>query len=190
MTHFKVLTSLGNKFENNKVSKQLGLSTTMIKINKKVEYALMALKYMATASIGNPTERGEVHLVSAREICDHFKTPFDTTAKVLQIMNNNGLLNSTKGIKGGYSLARPLSKITFIELTSMIEGRSGSPSFCESSKGVCDLYHKCNIVTPMELLNRKIHSFLTALTLEELLLKDSSSSQFLSGSILESVENL
>lgn len=137
----------------------------MIKINKKVEYALIALKYIAT-------HKGGENLTSAREICDRFKTPFDTTAKVLQVMNNHGLLNSTKGIKGGYSLAKPLSKITFTELAIMIEGGQDSKKFCESSKGLCDLYSICNIVTPIDSLNNQINGFLSQLTLEELLLKD------------------
>lgn len=138
----------------------------MIKINKKVEYALIALKYMAT-------HKDKVDdLTSAREICDRFKTPFDTTAKVLQVMNNNGLLNSTKGIKGGYSLATPLENITFTELSTMIEGGGETKKFCEGSKGLCDLYDICNIVTPIDSLNNKINGFLSQLTLEELLLKD------------------
>jgi Rrf2 family protein len=138
----------------------------MIKINKKVEYALIALKYMATHKFEGDS------LTSAREICDRFKTPFDTTAKVLQVMNNNGLLNSTKGIKGGYSLAKPLSEVTFTELSFMIEGGTEAKKFCESSKGLCDLYNICNIVDPIDTLNNKIYSFLSQLTLEELLLKD------------------
>lgn len=138
----------------------------MIKINKKVEYALIALKYMAT-------HKPAAHdLTSAREICDRFKTPFDTTAKVLQVMNNNGLLNSTKGIKGGYSLAKPLREITFTELALMIEGIGEVKKFCESSKGLCDLYHICNIVSPIDTLNNKINNFLNQLTLEDLLLKE------------------
>ena len=134
----------------------------VIKINKKVEYSMIALKYIASQKSDE--------LTSAREICDRFKTPFDTTAKVLQIMNNKGLLNSTKGIKGGYSLARPLSQITFTELNGMIEGKTEFTSFCESTKGLCDLYQICNIVTPVDTLNRKINSFLGELTLDELLL--------------------
>ena len=58
----------------------------MLKITKKVEYALIVLKYMGEHPFG------ELH--SAREICDKFKLPFDTTAKVMQSMNNKGLLNS------------------------------------------------------------------------------------------------
>lgn len=136
----------------------------MIKINKKTEYALMALKYMST--------RKQAELTSAREICDKFKTPFDTTAKVLQLMNNQGLLNSTKGIKGGYSLALPLSQVTFSQLSQIIEGKNNLLSFCQSSKGRCDLYDNCNIVTPIDLLSKKVNDFLAELTLEELLLNE------------------
>lgn len=136
----------------------------MIKINKKIEYAMIALKYIATQEEGK--------LTSAREICDRFHTPFDTTAKVLQVMNNKGLLSSTKGIKGGYTLTRPLSQITFTELGRMIEGKESFGKFCENSKGVCDLYGICNIVTPIEVLNNKVNSFLSELTLEELLMAE------------------
>ncbi len=140
----------------------------MIKINKKIEYALMALKYMSHQN----SEGGEAKLTSAREICDQFKTPFDTTAKVLQLMNNQGLLNSTKGIKGGYSLAVPLSHVTFSQLTEIIDGKNKTGSFCQSAKGRCDLYESCNIVTPIDLLSKKVNEYLSGLTLEELLLNE------------------
>lgn len=140
----------------------------MIKINKKVEYALIALKYIASQK----SQSGEEKLVSAREICDRFKTPFDTTAKVLQIMNNNGILNSTKGIKGGYSLSQSLGNITFSQLNRMIEQKESTQKFCASSKGMCDLYSICNIVTPLEALNNKINHYLEELTLEDLLMEN------------------
>lgn len=134
----------------------------MLKINKKVEYALMALKFMADNNDSAP-------LVSAREICDAFETPFDTTAKVMQVMNNHDILKSVKGIKGGYSLNKNLSEITYMELVQMIEGREEVGRVCTNHKGTCDLIGKCNISTPVENLNRKLNSFLENLTLAELL---------------------
>lgn len=134
----------------------------MLKINKKVEYALMALKFMAD-------KKDTLPLTSAREICDHFNTPFDTTAKVMQMMNNHDILKSVKGIKGGYSLNRSLDEITYAELASLIEGKAERGRICVTTKGTCELISKCNIVTPVELLNRKLNIFLETLTLKELL---------------------
>lgn len=132
----------------------------MLKINKKVEYALMALKFMA--------QKADTELTSAREICDKFETPFDTTAKVMQQMNNTNILQSVKGIKGGYHLAKPLCEITFLELIEVIEGKK-STSPCESSKGLCELYEKCNIASPLEGLNIKLNQFLTSISVHDVL---------------------
>ncbi|OUR96986.1 hypothetical protein A9Q84_11665 [Halobacteriovorax marinus] len=132
----------------------------MLKVNKKVEYALMALKFMA--------QKESDDLTSAREICDHFKTPFDTTAKVMQIMNSGNILNSVKGIKGGYSISIDLSKVSYLALTKMIEGKELG-SICQTSKGICDLVHQCNIANPMFNLGEKLNNFLDSLSIQELL---------------------
>lgn len=138
----------------------------MLKINKKVEYALIALKFLADKT--QPNSHGEYTLTSAREICDQFNTPFDTTAKVMQVMNNHDVLKSTKGIKGGYALNKDLSEVTYMNLVRMIEGKTMG-RVCVNTKGTCELLGKCNITTPVELLNRKLNVFLENLTLADLL---------------------
>lgn len=120
----------------------------------------MALKLIASK------EKSE--LTSAREVCDEFGSPFDTTAKVMQIMNQNDILSSIKGVKGGYTLSKPLNRISYKELVEMIEGKKFE-SLCRSEKGMCDLYKNCNIRTPVESLNDKLNDFLGRLCLDELL---------------------
>ena len=121
----------------------------------------MALKFIATRKNGE--------LTSAREICQNFQTPFDTTAKVMQKMNAAGILKSVKGIKGGYSLNTPLKEVTYMELVSLIEGKLVG-RVCETEKGLCENFNLCNIIHPVEQLNRILTDFLKELTLEELLL--------------------
>lgn len=140
----------------------------LLKINKKVEYALMALKFMA--------ERDNDKLTTAREICDRFHTPFDTVAKVMQSLNNKNILSSVKGIKGGYQLNIPLEKLTYKQIETIIEGNE-SDSVCKGRKGLCDLYEHCNITLPVERLNAQINQFLSNLTLEELLLENGETSE-------------
>jgi len=141
----------------------------MLKINKKVEYALMALKFMADKAHDEEAHLKGAALTSAREVCDEFNTPFDTTAKVMQLMNNQDILKSTKGIKGGYSLNKNLNEITYMELVRLIEGKEHIGRVCEGKQGTCELFGKCNIATPVEKLNRKLNQFLETLTLEDLL---------------------
>lgn len=131
----------------------------MIKINRKVEYALMVLKHMAE----KPSE-----LTSAREIADLYHTPFDTTAKVMQVMNASGILHSVKGMKGGYTLAKNLSEISYMELSEMIEGKSIEMK-CASSEGTCELMKSCNIITPVQKINFQVSKFFKNLTLDQLL---------------------
>ena len=133
----------------------------MIKINRKVEYALMVLKLMKDKA---PSE-----LTSAREVCDKFETPFDTTAKVMQQMNNGGLLHSHKGVKGGYTLSCDLSKVSYLELVELIEGKS---FMMDCHEGPCDLIDKCNISQPIKRLNDYLINIFNALSVNELLSED------------------
>ena len=133
----------------------------MIKINRKVEYALMVLKMMK--------EKGPSDLTTAREVCDRYETPFDTTAKVMQQMNTAGILHSQKGVKGGYTLARDLSQVSYMELVELIEGKS---FMMDCHEGPCELIHKCNITQPIKRLNDYLINIFNALSLNELLAED------------------
>lgn len=133
----------------------------MLKINKKVEYALIVLKRMQ--------EKGDSELTTAREISDQFNTPFDTTAKVMQLMNNRNILVSVKGVKGGYYLSQDLSSLSYMELAELIEGKSLSID-CETLG--CTLLGTCNITGPIKRLNQYLNVFFQDLSVKELLAEE------------------
>lgn len=133
----------------------------MIKINRKVEYALMVLKLMK--------EKGSDHLTTAREVCDKYELPFDTTAKVMQLMNGASILHSQKGVKGGYTLARDLNEISYLELVELIEGKS---FMMDCHEGPCDLINKCNITQPIKRLNDYLITIFNSISVSELLAPD------------------
>ena len=132
----------------------------MLKITKKVEYALVSLKYLR--------DEKKEGLVTAREICSKFQTPFDTTSKVMQAMNNAGILKSSQGTKGGYALQKNLKEISYMELVSIVDPKSLNDEFCLTSKGRCEMYSTCNIVSPIEKLNVTLNNYLKNLNIYNL----------------------
>ena len=86
----------------------------MIKLSRKMEYSLVALKHMAGKIPGE--------LTSAKEISEKYHTPFDVTARAMQALASCGLLKSEQGSLGGYSIAKDLSRVTFYDLLEVVEG--------------------------------------------------------------------
>jgi Rrf2 family protein len=90
----------------------------MLCISKKTEYCLIALAHMAE----NP---GEV--ASAREISKANGLPQALLMNILKTLQNHGLLRSTRGINGGYQIARDLSAVSLHELIAMVDCSGHSP---------------------------------------------------------------
>ena len=131
----------------------------MLKINRKLEYALISLKYLINLK---PGQRA-----SANEICETFHIPFDPTSRVLQIMVKKNLLRSEHGTLGGYQISKDLSKVSFLELSEMILGKTALAR-CISGKS-CSHQKKCNIVTPVNKIHQQIVHLLSQLNLQHIL---------------------
>ena len=70
----------------------------MLKLTKKADYGLMAMKHLAEHA-----DRGSC---SAKDVADAYGSPQEALAKILQRLAKAGLLHSQHGINGGYTLAR------------------------------------------------------------------------------------
>ncbi len=134
----------------------------MNRLNRKVEYALMALKLMAQKRPGE--------LTTAKEIAETTGSPFDATARVLQKMAQHKILRSEHGAHGGYVLVRDLSGVSLLELSQLILGAVKAAK-CLQNMGDCELKDRCNIHSPISILNRKQEDFYKNITLGELLME-------------------
>ncbi len=133
----------------------------MFKINRKIEYALIALKHMSSKNPGQ--------LTSAKEICDIYKTPFDPLSRVLQIMTQHQLLQAEQGAKGGYQIIKDLSKITMRELSTMIVGPIEIANCFHSDYSHCEISHTCHIIAPMLNLNEYINKLFSNVVVSDLI---------------------
>ena len=136
----------------------------MLKVNRKVEYGLVALKHM----FGKP--KGQLSTV--REICEHYGTPFDPVAHVLRILNAEGVVRSEQGAHGGYRLEGDLNAISFAQFIQMIEGHLVFIDCMREDGAGCGIQERCNIVSPMNTVNSRLVDFLQSISVAEMLRSD------------------
>src|SRR3954471_9544863 len=100
----------------------------MLRLSKKADYALMALKHLATHT--------DVVSVSAREIAEAYDIPVELMAKVLQRLARRGLLSSHQGTRGGYRLAKAPSAISVADIIQAIDGPLTVTACCTAAEDV------------------------------------------------------
>lgn len=116
----------------------------MIKLSKLTDYAVVILGRMA---------QEEAKLQTASGLSEKTALPEPTVAKVLKLLAKGGLIASTRGVNGGYTLARAPSAINMadviialegpVQLTSCVGG--GDDSCCNHSPN-CTMKGKWNPV--------------------------------------------
>ncbi len=132
-----------------------------MKFNRKLEYALMALKHMHMKRPGEVT--------SVKEVADSYGCPQDVTAKVLQRLCKTGVLASTQGIQGGYMIKKDLSKLSLFDLLNMLLGHQGVVKCLHGSPTSCGIKNSCNILKPISALNTKLEDFYKGLSVREII---------------------
>src|SRR3954468_23154177 len=83
----------------------------MLCLNRKTDYALTALAYIA----------GSGRVCSAREISATHELPLPLLMNLLKTLNGHGLLDSARGSKGGYRIAKDLDRVSLHDLISMLD---------------------------------------------------------------------
>ena len=131
----------------------------MLRLSKKADYALLAMRYLAS--------NGDRGATSARELAEAYDLPPELLAKVLQKLVRGRLLTSIQGIRGGYGLARPAASISVADVIQAVDGPL-TVTACTETDHNCDQYVKCNIRDPLWQIKDRIVSALAATSVAEL----------------------
>src|SRR3954454_5813756 len=92
-------------------------STVVLSISAKPPYAVRALAELGRAGDG-PVPIGE--LARRRDI------PVQFLEQLFAVLRRGGILRSQRGVKGGYSFARPPEQVTVLEIVEMLDGKLGA----------------------------------------------------------------
>ena len=133
----------------------------MLRLSKKADYALMAMKHLAVKTAAAPSS------TSAREIAEEYNIPIELMAKVLQRLARSGLLTSHQGTRGGYTLSKPMASISVADIIQAIDGPL-TVTACSTQDEQCDQFTKCNVRDPLWRIKDRILAALSTCSLAEI----------------------
>lgn len=135
----------------------------MTLLSRKADYALLILSYLHVRPVGG----------TARLVAEKFGLSRPFVANILKELCQKGFVVSHRGVKGGYSLARPASAISLAELLEEIEDGFRLTACSESahgheSDGGCSLTAVCTVKGTMAEVHRRLIGVLRGVSLAEL----------------------
>ena len=130
----------------------------MLKITRKVEYALIALRHLQANKEGQ--------LSPAKEMAEAYGIPQELLAKILQRLAREDIIIAVKGATGGYKLATDPNTINMTKFFEIMEGPMGIMD-CYFNSG-CNHLHGCTIRTPINRINDSIRSMFNKMTLADI----------------------
>ncbi len=133
----------------------------MIRLGKLTDYGLLLMTQMARSP------RTDLH--TARELAAHSRLPLPTVSKVLKTLLQSGLLESHRGIKGGYSLTREPNLISLAEVVSALEGPVALTECSMDVSGLCDLEPSCPMKDNQRIINQVVRGALAKVMLSDLI---------------------
>ena len=131
----------------------------MVRLSKLTDYASVILAQMA---------RQPDVLWSAGQLSEDSSVPKPTCIKLLKLLVKGGVLNSTQGARGGYSLARPPSQIPVKTIIEAIEGPTAITA-CGTDETLCRLNDHWSVMARWRELGDQVDYILTQTKLEDLI---------------------
>ena len=130
----------------------------MLKVSRLADYAVSIMCTLAKQS----------EHCSANEIAVMTKMTKTTVSKVLKLLTRHGLICSTRGAQGGYSLAHQAEEITLEAIVSAVDGPVALTE-CSTVEKNCSVLACCEHRSNWQTINQLVTSVLSNFTLAEMM---------------------
>ena len=128
-------------------------------MTKQADYGIVLMTRMA----GEP-ER----FANASELAGDVQLPLPTVSKILKLLARAELLESHRGVKGGYCLAREAEGISVAEVISALDGPIAITECIDDSPGECTRESFCEVRANWQQINHAIRHALDNISLAEM----------------------
>jgi Rrf2 family protein len=135
----------------------------MLSLNRKTDYALVALADMAD----RPGQ-----WASAREIAERSDVPPALLMNVLKTLHQGRILRSTRGSRGGYRIAADLEQLSLFDLVRVLEKTESAPEVNDGEPVCCGRYKisRTGLHGPVHAFHHHLRQFLRSVMLSDLVL--------------------
>jgi FeS assembly SUF system regulator len=130
----------------------------MLRISRLTDYATVILAALAQSP-------GRVQTSAC--LAEQTKLALPTVSKLLKQLQRAGLVASTRGLRGGYQLARPATEISAGAILDALEGPFALTD-CASGHGNCGIEKSCTVGHAWQRLNLTIRRSLYEVSLAQL----------------------
>ena len=128
-------------------------------LSTTAQYALRAFVYIASQDGKNP--------VLAKEIAAHTGVPSQYLSRILNTAVRAGLLDSSRGVGGGFRLTKPRNKIKLLDILSPYDDVVDR-SRCPFGQPRCNDDHPCGFHEYWKPISLAYHQMLQQTTLAEI----------------------
>lgn len=135
----------------------------MLRLSKKIEYAILASQYLA--------QNFNDSVTTAKEISVRKNVPFVLISKILQDLKRHNIIYSYQGIKGGYKLSKKSSEISLIEIIRAVEPNTNILCCSKANANYfdCCQIENCTIRNPLLNIEKKIINIFERTKLSDLI---------------------
>lgn len=106
--------------------------------------------------------------LNAADVSGLTGVPQATASKVMGRLARAGLLESHRGIGGGFALARPASEICVADIIEAVDGPIALTNCIEHAPGECSLTSICGMRPHWQVMNTAVRQALEGVTLAQL----------------------
>ena len=131
----------------------------MIKLSRMADYAVVLMTQLAT---------GDGGARNAADMACETRLPAPTVSKILKSLARAGLLRSSRGAHGGYTLAFDPRDINVVDIIAAVDGPIALTACVEDGPGDCDIEAFCPLRSHWQIINDAVRGALRQVTLADL----------------------
>ncbi len=130
----------------------------MLKISRLADYGMVLMHVLIQHKMAT---------LSAKQLSELSRVPLPTVSKLLKLLADAGLVDSLRGVQGGYRLNRAPDVISVAEVINAIDGGLALTD-CLLADSTCSLIGHCGLRGQWHYINEQVSQLLSKISLTQM----------------------